>query len=112
MIRAFTLALSCSLLVGVVACDEASGDPARILRLAAGSHTESEVRSLIGESLVENDESASILCAALDGLSDDQAVDAHVERYAHTNPTLELVVRDEKRAIQILREECETAGLD
>ncbi len=111
MTRLIVLVLGFSVLASAVACGGNGADPDRLLQLSAGQLTERELRSLIEESIVDDDELYEVLCAALAGLSDDQATEAFVLSYSRALAEQEIVIADEKRAVQITREECEAAGL-
>ncbi len=111
MIRVIALALAFALLASAAACGGNDADPDRLLQLRYGQFTERVFRSLLVESIANQDEEYEIVCAALGGLSDDEAVEVSVLSYSIARPDQEIVVADEKRSVQIMREECEAAGL-
>ena len=106
MIRALALGLVVALLATAAACDGDGGNPDRVLQLSSGSLTEDQLRSEVQEQIADQDPYETV-CAALDGLTDDQAVRAVEQRSLGANPAAGFVFADEQRSIQILREECE-----
>lgn len=111
MIRAFTLILVIPLLAAATACGGGGGDPDRVLQLHTGPLTEDQFRSLIQETVADQD-TLEILCAALDGLTDNQAAQAFEQAVAVqavfvSDPAVGFVFADEKRSVQIVREECQ-----
>ena len=106
MIRALVLAFALALVATAAACSGDGANPDRVLKLSSGSLTEDQVRSLIQETIADQ-EPYEIACAALGGLTDDQAVRAVEQQTLGANPAAGFVIADEKRSIQILREECE-----
>ena len=75
MIRALALGLVVALLATAAACDGDGGNPDRVLQLSSGSLTEDQLRSEVQEQIAAQDPYETV-CAALDGLTDDQAVRA------------------------------------
>ncbi len=108
MIRALALLLVIPLIAAAAACGGDAGDPDRVLQLTSGSFTEAQFRSLIQENIADP-EQYEVFCAALDGLTDDQAAQAFEQSLFVADPAGEFVFADEKRSVQIVREECGSA---
>ena len=101
--RLLPVAASALLLFVAAGCGEDAGaDPDRVLQLFGITMTERELRA---EMLPDMTDEGSF-CAALNGLSDEQAVAAFVQ-VSSLRPDLEIVPADERRFVEIAREECE-----
>lgn len=109
MSRAFELSLVLILATSLIACaGNGGGDADRVLRLNYGEFTEREVR----EHLSDPSEFFEIQCAALAELSDDEAFDALIQIYSLSSPGGNLVAEDERRLVEIMREQCAAVDFD
>ena len=103
MMRLLSIAASALLLAVVAGCGENAGDdPNRVLQISSFTMTERELRAELLPDLTDE----GSFCAALNVLSDDQAVAAFIQILSF-RPEVEIVPADERRFVEIAREECE-----
>ena len=102
MMRLLPIAAIALLLAVAAGCSENAGDdPDRVLQSGGIDWTERELRAEVLPDLTDE----GIFCAALNGLSDDQAVAAFVQQLS-LRPEQESVPADERRFVEIAHEEC------